>query len=249
MRNRKRAPRAFTLIELLVVIAIIAILTAILFPVFARAREKSRQVGCLSNLRQMALGVSMYTQDYEGYPLYSYPTGSNERWHTILQPYVRSTRVLVCPSAPVGYDFRNLAYGYNHQYLARTVDRGGPGWATEAAIAVPASTVAIADAAGTGGWTPNPAPWAPSPATECDRLLNHGYTVDPPRLPAGSRWGTSCRVSSPRPNYPGPGHTRVADRHDLGANVAFCDGHAKWMRREQLEQDNSLWNGRGTPEP
>ena len=57
--------RAFTLIELLVVIAIIAVLAAILFPVFAQAREKARQTACLSNMRQMTLGVMMYAQDYD----------------------------------------------------------------------------------------------------------------------------------------------------------------------------------------
>lgn len=249
MTWKRSAARGFTLIELLVVIAIIAILTAILFPVFAQGREKSRQVGCLTNLRQLSLAISMYAQDYEGYPLYSYPSPSPERWHTILQPYVRNQRIMVCPSAPVSYDFRNMSYGYNHQYLARSADRGGAGWTAEAAIEFPADTLAVADSAGTGGWATNSLPWAPQPQNDCDRLMNHGYTVDPPLLPAGSKWGTSCRVSLPLPGYPGAGHTRIGIRHQGGANVAFCDGHAKWMRREALEQDNTFWNGRRSPTP
>src|SRR5687767_15602796 len=122
MRSSSRNPRGgFTLIELLVVIAIIAILAAILFPVFAQAREKARQTACLSNNRQMAVAVAMYGQDYEAYPLYSYPTG-NERWHTLLNPYMKNEGIRTCPTAAAPYHFRNLAYGYNHQYLARSAD-------------------------------------------------------------------------------------------------------------------------------
>jgi prepilin-type N-terminal cleavage/methylation domain-containing protein/prepilin-type processing-associated H-X9-DG protein len=239
--------RGFTLIELLVVIAIIAILSAILFPVFAQARDKSRSAACLSNLRQMSAAVSMYTQDYEAYPLYEGAEGA--RWHLLLEPYMRSRAVVVCPSAAVGYDLRNMSYGYNHQYLARSESRGGPGGFPETAIEFPADTIAIADSAGTGGWSRGPLPWAPSPDNDCSRRMNHGYTIDPPFLPAGSRWGTSCAVPAPLPGYPGAGHTRVADRHQGGANVAFCDGHAKWLTRDPVERDNSLWNGRRQPGP
>ena len=249
MRSSSRNPRGgFTLIELLVVIAIIAILAAILFPVFAQAREKARQTACLSNNRQMSVAVNMYVQDYEAFPLYSYTTG-NERWHTILNPYMKSEGIRVCPTAAVPYHFRNLSYGYNHQYLARSADRGGTGsGAAESQIEYPAETLAIADSFGTGGWARSPLPWSGT-ENNCNRLLNHGYTVDPPYLPAGSRWGTGCSVSDPLPGYPGPGHTRIATRHNGGANIAFCDGHAKWMRRDRLELDNTYWNGRKEPGP
>jgi prepilin-type N-terminal cleavage/methylation domain-containing protein/prepilin-type processing-associated H-X9-DG protein len=241
--------RGFTLIELLVVIAIIAILAAILFPVFAQAREKARQTACLSNMRQMSNAVSMYVQDYEGYPLYSYPSPSQERWHTLLQPYIKNSQLFVCPSSSFSrYHFRNMGYGYNHQYLARSIDRGGLGATFEASIEYPADTIAIADAAGTGGWARSPQPWSDQ-ENRCERLGNHGYTIDPPLLPAGSRWGTGCSVADPQPGYPGAGHTRIATRHSGGANIAFCDGHAKWMRREVLEQDNTYWNGRKDPRP
>ena len=243
--NRRRG---FTLIELLVVIAIIAILAAILFPVFAQAREKARQTSCLSNLRQMSNAVAMYTQDYEGYPIYSYPSPSQERWHTILQPYVKNQQVFVCPSSAVQFHFRNMGYGYNHQYLARSVSRGGTDWTSESQIEYPADTIAIADAWGTGGWAQAPQPWSPS-VNDCNRLLNHGYTVDPPLLPAGSSWGTSCAVTTPVAGYPGAGHTRVGYRHNGGANIAFCDGHAKWMKQGLIEQDNTYWNGRKVPGP
>jgi len=239
--------RAFTLIELLVVIAIIAILAAILFPVFAQAREAARSTACLSNLRQMSTATAMYVQDYEAYPLYS---SGADRWHSLLQPYIKNSGVFICPSSSMQrYHIRNMGYGYNHQYLARSADRGGSGsGASESQIEYPADTIAIADSFGTAGWSASPQPWSDA-VNECDRLGNHGYTIDPPLLPAGSKWGTTCSVTTPFPNYPGAGHTRIATRHKGGANIAFCDGHAKWMRREVLEIDNTLWNGRKVPGP
>jgi prepilin-type N-terminal cleavage/methylation domain-containing protein/prepilin-type processing-associated H-X9-DG protein len=95
--------RGFTLIELLVVIAIIAILAAILFPVFAKVREKARQTTCVSNLKQIGLGVAQYTQDYdETLPSgwYPDPSGSNGyySWNANIVPYIKSSAVFACPS-------------------------------------------------------------------------------------------------------------------------------------------------------
>lgn len=104
---KQRLKRGFTLIELLVVIAIIAILAAILFPVFARARENARRASCQSNLKQIGLGIMQYAQDYdEKYPKSrtggnSYKnSGNNDRmpWHLVIMPYVKSTQVYKCPS-------------------------------------------------------------------------------------------------------------------------------------------------------
>ena len=105
----KRGTRAsgFTLIELLVVIAIIAILAAILFPVFAQAREKARQTTCLSNVKQLGTGLMMYAQDYdETLPLSSFsavPGQSvnsiqNPKWADVIQPYVKNDGIFMCPS-------------------------------------------------------------------------------------------------------------------------------------------------------
>jgi prepilin-type N-terminal cleavage/methylation domain-containing protein/prepilin-type processing-associated H-X9-DG protein len=94
--------KGFTLIELLVVIAIIAILAAILFPVFAKAREKARQTSCLSNVKQIALGMLQYVQDYdERFPAYgsgSYTVDPWIFWPHQLQPYIKNWQVYNCPS-------------------------------------------------------------------------------------------------------------------------------------------------------
>jgi prepilin-type N-terminal cleavage/methylation domain-containing protein len=252
MRSNQR--RGFTLVELLVVIVIIVILAAILFPVFSQARQAARQANCISNLRQMSLALSMYTQDNESYPMASYRIGTDEfRWHAVIQPYVKNTLLFVCPSSGWQVDYRNLGYGYNYQYLgnSRTAAEGGTGVVSEVTIEYPSDTLAIADSEGTGGWYEATLPWMAG-ARECQRLGNHGYVVDPPRLPvrAGNRPSMpECTMLGLRTTAPGSGYSRVSARHRDGTCVSFCDGHAKWLRREVLERDNTYWNGHKTPAP
>ena len=118
--------KGFTLIELLVVIAIIAILAAILFPVFARAREKARQTSCASNLKQLMLGALMYAQDYdETCTMFADGTSYENdtyRWQYALQPYIKNTQILDCPSADATYNGTpldsSIAYGIAYSDLA-----------------------------------------------------------------------------------------------------------------------------------
>jgi prepilin-type N-terminal cleavage/methylation domain-containing protein/prepilin-type processing-associated H-X9-DG protein len=99
-RGQTRRPHGFTLIELLVVIAIIAILAAILFPVFAQAREKARMTGCLSNMKQIGTGLMMYVQDWDQtYPRIRF-LGGDYVWRNAIEPYLKNQGILACPSNP-----------------------------------------------------------------------------------------------------------------------------------------------------
>jgi prepilin-type N-terminal cleavage/methylation domain-containing protein/prepilin-type processing-associated H-X9-DG protein len=163
-RNR----RAFTLIELLVVIAIIAILAAILFPVFAQAREKARSISCLSNLKQIGTASMMYIQDYDETYMCGWgePDGST-MWRWVLNPYIQrngtsmyngnatNNSILICPSTRIGV----TSYGYNQAHFANrwaqapngNWNNGGIGMA---AITEPANLVMIGEAAKSGRTSP-----------------------------------------------------------------------------------------------
>jgi len=129
-KRQVTARKGFTLIELLVVIAIIAILAAILFPVFARARENARRSSCQSNLKQIGLGLMQYAQDYDDSVVpVIWPNGANGpgQWSQLIQPYIKSTQLFQCPSNPsngsrkadagvyagVEYPRINRSYGHN----------------------------------------------------------------------------------------------------------------------------------------
>lgn len=111
----------FTLIELLVVIAIIAVLAAMLFPVFARARAKARQAQCLSNAKQLALALSMYAGDYDGMmPFWAWSRNASPdpldnvdegvyTWDTVILPYMKNQQILICPSNDISRDARSYA--------------------------------------------------------------------------------------------------------------------------------------------
>ena len=126
--------KGFTLIELLVVIAIIAILAAILFPVFARAREKARQTSCLSNVKQLVLGAQMYSQDYDEEVMPCYVVGTGY-WNNLIEPYVKNTQIFRCPSNQTAYS----GYGHNHCNLGyrSSISLGK--------IAYPAETILLCD--------------------------------------------------------------------------------------------------------
>ncbi len=194
----------FTLIELLVVIAIIAILAAILFPVFARAREKARASSCLNNCKQMGVAVLMYAQDYDEMyvPSFTYGTclwrGSNYSctyWFMNLQPYIMNEHVFICPSAYSKGAFSGDDYGINTS-LCRTLAWGGTG-TKMAEVKYPAMTFLIGDS----DYCRNAAVYATSNA----------YVI------YGPESGTPSCFSGFMPA-----------RHNEGANIVFGDGHAKW---------------------
>ncbi len=154
--------RGFTLIELLVVIAIIAILAAILFPVFARAREQARRTSCTSNVKQMMLGVLMYVQDYDErlllgvHPCAVWP-GSTALTHSyvtpniayghLLDPYCKNTHIFICPSGDEGACW-NHTYSYNQSlHAASTTNNPGTGYKI-GQFDEPASTWVIQDCSG-----------------------------------------------------------------------------------------------------
>ena len=135
----------FTLIELLVVIAIIAVLAAILFPVFAQAREKARQTACLNNEKQLGLGVLMYAQDSDE-TLPPTQAADGTLWPVTLSPYVKSTQVRFCPS-----DAGETAnsYGLNELNFSDLTDTGASPSQTLAAFQSPSNTVMLSEL-GTG---------------------------------------------------------------------------------------------------
>jgi prepilin-type N-terminal cleavage/methylation domain-containing protein len=206
---RPLARGAFTLVELLVVIAVIAILAAIVLPVFAQAREKARQTTCVSNMRQMGLAVQMYGQDYdERLPLAATATNTSFlNWHNLVDPYVKSSQIWVCPSynAPIRDIFGNFVchYGYNSYYLNEGVDpaniytlNNAPG-VSLAAVSAPANCILMVDDRGVDGKLP----------------ANHLCTyVLPPSQPDANFWG------------------RPDPRHTAGTVVGLLDSHVKWSR-------------------
>lgn len=194
--------RAFTLIELLVVIAIIALLAAILFPVFARARENARRSSCQSNEKQLALGIIQYTQDYdEKYPHYT--NAVNPFWWEQTEPYVKNEQIYRCPSYPkpsgIGftsfyYSNYNFGSGGGNSGLYRTTPR------TVASVSFPSKTWMIVE---TKHYTAS--------------LIASGYSY------GLNPWQWS--YADPQANI----YYWAHDRHLEGTNVGFADGHVKWI--------------------
>jgi prepilin-type N-terminal cleavage/methylation domain-containing protein/prepilin-type processing-associated H-X9-DG protein len=213
--------RGFTLIELLVVIAIIAILAAILFPVFAKARDKARQSSCLSNIKQLTIAMLSYAQDFDEtipkYRLGSTNPSCSTMWYTVLPPYIKSTQIFHCPSVTYGTD-ADISYGCNGTHASMC--NNGPGLAlndglTLSDIKNAAQCFIIFDAAADGYCVGTS--YGPKGGKE-DRVFVDGY------CPVG---GGGCG------NFTNPAAN--SKRHNNGANGGFLDGHAKWY--------NSLaWN-------
>lgn len=237
---------AFTLIELLVVIAIIAILAAILFPVFAQAREKARATSCVSNLKQITTGLHMYSQDYDE-ALCPDKLGSTTQlcWDELCDPYIKNQQVFACPDWPMtavaAKPNRKLSYGMNYrltQFSPTSLNDLPSLWFDYGVISelrTPAQTVWICDNA----FVTNPT------AQTLHQEDPTKWTLNTSGLGGGSAagWNTDGYVRFPQdpPNsgyvsccYSGGSSWRPAPIHSGGTNTAFCDGHAKWVRTDQL---------------
>ena len=222
-----RRSSGFTLIELLVVIAIIAILAAILFPVFARAREKARQASCQSNLKQIALASKMYTSDYDETPVpmwtFGYGvTGSAGTfsgriwWNGLIEPYTKNRQMLICPSfdEPVRFNDANSPCGNPADSLVRHRTGVGYNWYRNDAPADRGYWIDIKD-----GSVQRPA----EKVTFMDSLC----VVAGPNPPLGvtfAHW-------SAHGSWWGPERA-----HMEGNNVAFYDGHVKFMTKTAMTE-------------
>ena len=218
--------RGFTLIELLVVIAIIAILAAILFPVFARARENARRASCSSNMKQMGLAFMQYNQDYdEQMPFYYNRAGI--WWMDAVQPYTKSYQVWKCPSdsspaVPVAGGLASSyganACGYTEMNTGKngplSNDKGNTPGVDDVTVSIasfeaPSSTLLAMDTSG-----------------------SYGYRIRTSKCTPGAIGG----IVAGSPRYMGVANANIPDRHLETTNTLWTDGHVKSVRLDRLAE-------------
>jgi len=244
MHRRTSQKSGFTLIELLVVIAIIAILAAILFPVFAQAREKARTASCLSNVKQIGLAVLMYKQDYdEKYPFGGWRPGTGIGtwdWQNSTPTYIKNKAIFRCPSSldddeqqdPTAWSWnRNpVSYLYNNQLGRNRTPL------SDAAVNEPATCWMLMD--GHSDWgCPNNAcvgvDWLGRPNT----IWLYEDTTFGDRASLVSGW------------LSWQGFTWGLPRHNGGSNVCFTDGHAKYIKTNPSVGNLSVADGNALYQP
>lgn len=240
--------KAFTLIELLVVIAIIAILAAILFPVFASAREKARQTACASNLKQMGLAFLQYEQDYdETPPNTTSPWAMGPGWAGQIYPYVKSAGVYICPSDSTnfGANDHDSSYAINTNLLFNPgSSTGNTAWPISKYTST-SMTVLLAEVQGNTG----------------DNVTQYGEYSSPSGYGVGASVGFTNGGWDPNGGgdfgaCPGTGlvwatgplggrpaaytdcHFATNPRHTMGSNFLLSDGHVKWLRPTQVSSGN-----------
>jgi prepilin-type N-terminal cleavage/methylation domain-containing protein/prepilin-type processing-associated H-X9-DG protein len=205
---------AFTLIELLVVIAIIAILAAILFPVFAQARDKARSIACLSNGRQIGIAFTMYATDYDGLlPLTTFPLPSNS-WTDQCQPYIKNRQIYRCPSddsANWNAPLSGQTQVRRSSYFLNAWMAGAQPYGNIASIDKPASVIYVAES-----------------SKNITRDHFHPfYWGNPPELVSpfmnNLTWDSANNVTKELALW----------RHSEGSNFIYIDGHAKWGKWSQ----------------
>ncbi|BCM89260.1 hypothetical protein IAD21_01105 [Abditibacteriota bacterium] len=215
----KSSRRAFTLIELLVVIAIIAILAAILFPVFARARENARRSSCQSNVKQIGLGVLQYAQDYDE----KYPLAHTPSWYVTIQPYLKSEQIYKCPSDSDNTSASGVAYKVSYAGCYDALgDSNQP--RTLASFDSPASMVMVTD----GGKQADATTGTVS-LNSPDK--NGGLRV---LIDVHHGGGTFDAAATTDGNWMGP-----SPRHLETVTVGFVDGHVKSLKPEKFYYLNS----------
>ena len=223
-----RGVKAFTLIELLVVIAIIAILAAILFPVFAQARDKARQTACLSNLKQIGTGLMMYSQDYDetlpqqagDYANFLTTPDDSPNWAKGIVPYTKNTGIYVCPSSIPTYNTNTSLPLISYHGNAAVISRIGVPLAV-----IPAPTSIIFCQEDFYSWS-----------TSYNRPnVISGAGVRPFKYRS---WHlVDCRANyaeTPRTATLPTCGEEYSSRHNGGGNLVFLDGHAKWKKVTDL---------------
>lgn len=227
MAHPRNSLRAFTLIELLVVIAIIAILAAILFPVFAKAREKARQSSCLNNMKQLGIATYQYLDNYdETYPWSRFPNAAgtdrnyNYSWKNALLSYLKGGEIYRCPS---------------NDYALQNDENNGP-------VKFPRSYAvngAVFAEYTAGVNCCNPDKYALGPLTPSDIKNPSGILWI---IEVRSEWADLHPVAlrwtsyDNKPNF-GPYHT-----HSKGSNYLFADTHVKWHKIAQTCTPKQMWS-------
>ena len=268
---KKTSSQAFTLIELLVVIAIIAILAAILFPVFAKVREKARAISCLSNAKQLSLACVQYEQDYDEKSADGAdPTGLGSGWAGQIYPYVKSTAVFICPDDSSG-ELKNghpSSFGYNRN----SVHYNGQGTAANplqdgtslSEFTAPAKTVLLFEVVHSGYYDITIGNQLLPGHSNGDDTFGGGSVAG---CGLGSQYDLVGYNSSFGGNNDGShiqyatgylrGSTGAANgnfnsplgRHTDGSNFVMADGHAKWFRPSAVSggYPNATAGDCGTP--